>query len=68
MTSSRTPAWEWQHSLAEMLGALLDAGLRITSFDEHPVTMFRQFQGMVCGDDELWRVPFCDNVVLVRLP
>ena len=58
-----SPAWEWQHSLAEILGALLDAGLRITSFDEHPVTMFRQFPGMVRGDDGLWRLPFGDDVV-----
>ncbi len=58
-----SPAWEWQHSLAEILGALLDAGLRITSFDEHPVTMFRQFPGMVRGDDGLWRLPFTGDMV-----
>ncbi len=56
-----SPAWEWQHSLAEILGALLDAGLRLTSFDEHSVTMFRQFPGMLCGDDGLWRMPFPEN-------
>ena len=58
-----SPAWEWQHSLAEILGVLLDAGLRITSFDEHPVTMFRQFPGMVRGDDGLWRLPFDDDIL-----
>lgn len=58
-----SPAWGWQHSLAEILGALLDAGLRITSIDEHAVTMFRQFPGMVRGDDGLWRMPFDDEVL-----
>ena len=52
-----SPTWEWQHSLAEILGALLDAGLRLTSFDEHAVTMFEQFRGMVRGNDGLWRLP-----------
>ena len=57
------PAWEWQHSLAEILGALLDAGLRLTSFDEHPVTMYRQFPGMVRGDDGLWRLPLAEDMI-----
>ena len=49
-----SPTWEWQHSLAEILGALLDAGLRLTSFDEHAVTMFEQFRGI--GARRRWAV------------
>ena len=49
---------EWQHSIGEILGALLDAGLRLTSFAEHPATLYRQFSGMTRGDDGLWRLPF----------
>ncbi len=49
---------EWQHSIAEILNALLGAGLRITSFAEHPATLYQQFPGMLKGDDGLWRMPF----------
>ena len=49
---------EWQHSIGEILTALLDAGLRLTSFAEHPATLYRQFPGMIQGDDGLWRLPF----------
>ena len=49
---------EWQHSIAEVLTSLLRAGLRLTSFAEHPATLYRQFPGMTQGDDGLWRLPF----------
>ena len=53
-----SPCHEWQHSIAEILTALLRAGLRLTSFAEHPATLYRQFPGMTQGDDGLWRLPF----------
>ena len=53
-----SPCHEWQHSIGEILTALLGAGLRIRSFAEHPVTLYEQFPGMVEGDDGLWRLPF----------
>lgn len=49
---------EWQHSIGEVLTALLQAGLRLTSFVEYPVTLYKQFSGMVQGEDSLWRLPF----------
>ena len=53
-----SPCHEWQHSIGEILTALLHAGLRLTSFAEHPATLYRQFPGMTRGDDGLWRLPF----------
>ena len=53
-----SPCHEWQHSIGETLSALLDAGLKLTSFAEHPVTLYRQFPGMTLGDDGFWRLPF----------
>ena len=53
-----SPCHEWQHSIGEILTALLRAGLRLTAFAEHPVTLYRQFAGMIQGDDGLWRLPF----------
>ena len=58
-----SPSWEWRHSLGEILTSLLDAGLRLTSFAEHRVTMFEQFPGMVRGADGLWRLPFLEDSV-----
>lgn len=55
---------EWTHSIGELITALLDAGLTITSFAEHPVTMYRQFPGMTEGTDGLWHLPFAEP----RLP
>ena len=49
---------EWQHSIGEVLTALLQAGLRLTSFAEYPATLYKQFSGMVQGKDGLWRLPF----------
>jgi len=51
---------EWRHSIEEIIGALLDAGLELTSFTEHPATYYRQFPGMEQGDDGLWRLPFAE--------
>ena len=53
-----TSCHEWQHSIAEILTALLRAGLRLTSFAEHPATLYKQFPGMAQGDDGLWRLSF----------
>ncbi len=49
---------EWAHSIGEVITALLGAGLTLTTFAEHPVTMYCQFPGMVEGADCLWRLPF----------
>ena len=56
-----SPCHEWQHSIGEILTALLDAGLRLTSFAEHPATLYKQFPGMTRGDDGLWRLPFDED-------
>ena len=58
-----SPCWEWQHSLGEVLTALLDNGLRLTSFAEHRETMYEQFPWMVRGADGLWRLPFLEDSV-----
>lgn len=49
---------EWTHSVGEVISSLLDAGLTLTSFGEHPVTMYRQLPGMVESADGLWQLPF----------
>ena len=52
-----SPSYEWQHSVAEILNALLAVGLRIEFFHEFPVSGFRRFPCMTRGADGWWRLP-----------
>jgi SAM-dependent methyltransferase len=48
---------EWIHSLSEILGALIDAGLTITMFREHEVLPWQAVPILVPTSDRLWRLP-----------
>jgi len=55
---AQTPlrAWYiWNHSLGEVLAALLGVGLRIEFLHEFPFAMRAKFPGMRRGDDGVWR-------------
>ena len=52
-----TPTYEWQHSLGEIVCALIDAGLRIEFLHEFPFTCFQAYPVMEQGDDGWWRLP-----------
>ena len=45
----------WNHSLGEILAALIDAGLRIEFLHEFPFAMRAKFPGMERGADGAWR-------------
>jgi SAM-dependent methyltransferase len=47
----------WSHSLADILGALLRAGLRITSFMEYPFMGWAYFPWMERRPDGAWQLP-----------
>jgi SAM-dependent methyltransferase len=47
----------WLHTLADVIGALLRAGLRIESFAEYPFLSWRFFPWMERGADGWWRLP-----------
>jgi ubiquinone/menaquinone biosynthesis C-methylase UbiE len=49
--------FEWFHSMADILGAILRAGLRITSFEEYPFACYRALPSMEEGADGFWRLP-----------
>ena len=51
-----SPSYEWQHSMAEILNALLATGLRIEFLHEFPVSNYRALPGMVRGGDGWWRL------------
>ncbi len=53
-----TPAREWyiwNHSLGEILGALLGAGLQLEFLHEFPFAMRAKFPGMARSPDGVWR-------------
>lgn len=55
LTNSRTI--EFLHPLADILGALREAGLRLDWFHEHARLTWQLFPCLVRGDDRLWTWP-----------
>ncbi len=47
----------WHHTLSEIIGSLVRAGLRIESFEEYPFVSWQFFPWMVRGADGWWRLP-----------
>jgi SAM-dependent methyltransferase len=45
----------WNHSLGDILGALIGANLQIAFLHEFPFAMRAKFPGMQRGDDGVWR-------------
>lgn len=52
----RLTSHSWNHGLGEVLGALLEAGLRIDRFEELDASPFDCLPGLVRGDDGLYRI------------
>lgn len=59
--TSHNATHEWAHSLAEVVGALLDAGLRLELFNEHDFTLFQRWPFLI-ADQAL------DAGIVYRLP
>ena len=55
--AAATPTVQWNHPLGEVVTALAQAGLRIDSLRELDGDVLRQWDGMVRGDDGLYRMP-----------
>ncbi len=53
----RVVEYAWTHSLSDIVSALLDAGLRIVSFREHPEMYYRFAPFMVEVSPGRWRLP-----------
>ncbi|MEE9409992.1 MAG: methyltransferase domain-containing protein [Candidatus Heimdallarchaeota archaeon] len=55
-TIENVDAYEWQHSFADIITALLDAGLTIIEVKEYPFTNFGHFPFVKKCKDRYWRV------------
>ena len=52
-----SPNYEWQHSLGEIVTALVSAGLRIEFLHEFPFCNYQALPTMARGEDGWWRFP-----------
>ena len=52
-----TVNYEWDHGLGEIVNAFVDAGFRIESLREYPISSYRALPSMVKGRDGWWRLP-----------
>ena len=49
--------WEWQHTTSSVINAIIGAGLRLTSFNEHPESTYADIRGMMKSEDGWYRLP-----------
>ena len=61
-------AYGWQHSLAEVTGALIGAGLRIEHLHEFPTSPAPFWDWMVKDEDRWWWLPAPDGGLRKDLP
>jgi hypothetical protein len=49
--------YQWQHTLGEIISALVGAGLTLDFFHEFPYTVYNMFPGFMVQDDQgKWRL------------
>jgi SAM-dependent methyltransferase len=54
---TNTTTYEWNHSLAELFGALRESGLVLDAFDELDWTVWPQFPWLVESSEGTWTIP-----------
>jgi len=54
---SKAVSYQYAHSLGEIIGALLNAGLRLDWLREFPLCPYQRLAGMVDNGDGYWRFP-----------
>ena len=53
--------YSWNHSISEVLNALIRHGLTIQHFNEFSYSCYNCFNNMVQGEDGYWRVNGLEN-------
>jgi ubiquinone/menaquinone biosynthesis C-methylase UbiE len=59
----RSVTYEWTHSMADIVNALIDAGLTIEYLHEFPYSICKSFPFLEKGIDGLWRAPGREDIV-----
>ncbi|MHB8467102.1 MAG: class I SAM-dependent methyltransferase [Acidimicrobiales bacterium] len=54
---AHTRSYEWNHSIGEIVTAVIDHGLQIDRLVEHDWTVFAQFPWLVAGGEDRWELP-----------
>ncbi|HEX5267311.1 MAG TPA: methyltransferase domain-containing protein [Acidimicrobiales bacterium] len=52
-----TRSYEWNHSLGEIVGALVDQRMQLVTMEEHDWTVWPRFPWLVETDDHRWECP-----------
>ena len=55
--ATKAVLYNWLHPLSDIIGGLLDAGLRLEFLHEHEVLPYRLFPSMVPAADNMFRLP-----------
>ncbi len=58
-----SPSHEWQHSMSEIVNALIGAGLKIEFLNEFPMSAYRALPSMTKHDDGWWRLDNGDGTI-----
>jgi SAM-dependent methyltransferase len=53
----RSVTYAWIHPLADIIGSLIRAGLRVDSFEEYPFVAWAMFPWMERREDGFWQLP-----------
>ncbi len=62
----KSPSWEWQWSMGDILNALIENDLEIDFLHEHSVIPWKALLCMIKGDNGFWRLPEgMDNLPLM---
>ncbi len=54
---TNTVTYEWNHSIGEIVNAVIGAGLRIDRLDEHDWTVYRRFDWLEETEPHVWSLP-----------
>ena len=54
---ANTVSYQWDHTLGEIVGALIDAGLVVEFLHEWPFSAYRRWPSMVKDEDGWWYLP-----------
>ncbi|MES2774472.1 MAG: class I SAM-dependent methyltransferase [Bacteroidota bacterium] len=55
--------YSWNHSISEILNALIDAGLEVQRFNEFSYSPYNCFNNVVQGADGMWRVKGMEDMI-----